>query len=64
MTAELVLERLPSGDFAWLEPDTSTATYTPTQLGEDLVRREAAMQFLFGPAPTVAEACGLTRGMA
>lgn len=66
--AEPVFEILPNGEPAWLRPvdyaEADDATSTLTQLGEDLVRREAAMQACFGPAPTIAEACGLARGTA
>jgi hypothetical protein len=47
---ELVLERLPSGELAWLrlEPECYVLT--------DLSRRVLAMDALFGPWPTVAQA--------
>jgi hypothetical protein len=59
--AELVLEELPSGDFAWLKPCTEPsepddALYWPTESGRDLVARVRAQEALFSyPWPTVAE---------
>ena len=59
--ADLALERLPSGEFAWLKPSTDTAEpddalYWPTEAGRDLVARLRAQPALFGrPWPTVAE---------
>jgi hypothetical protein len=50
-----VLERLPSGEYAWLrseeraEPDD--ALYVPTQSGRDLVARWRAQEALFGSLP-------------
>lgn len=54
--AELVLERLPNGEHAWLRPSTESyeaedALFYVTDAG----RRAVAMAALFGPAPTVAE---------
>jgi len=50
--AELVLERLPSGEFAWLRPSTEPsedddATWWPTQRGRDQVARWHAEVVLF-----------------
>jgi hypothetical protein len=56
---DLVLERLPSGELAWLRPSTDRAEsddalYVVTDLG----RRDLAIAALFGrPWPTVAGAC-------
>ena len=55
-----VLERLPSGEHAWLrseEPaEDDEARYWPTQSGRDLVARWRAEEALFGrPWPSVAE---------
>ena len=83
----LVLERLPSGEFAWLRPDRERADLDAairdaaaldydmtrtlgwpkdhpalqeriaiTQAGRDALARAEAMDSLFGPWPTVAEA--------
>ena len=52
-TAELVLERLPNGEHALLRPEPEDVRYTITDLG----RRALAENALFGPWPTVAEAC-------
>ena len=53
---DLVLERLPSGELAWLRPnpdDDPDPRYVVTDAG----RRALAMDALFGrPWPTVAEA--------
>jgi hypothetical protein len=51
--AELVLEQLPSGEYAWLCPSTEPAEdddalWWPTQRGRDLVDRWAAERALFG----------------
>jgi hypothetical protein len=70
---DLVLVDLPSGESAWLRPehrsvrvvDESGAHWSPderagiTELGRDYLARELAFEALFGPWPTVAEACGL-----
>lgn len=59
--AEVVLERLPNGDYAWLRPDPEKvvdsdpaepddALYVPTQSGRDLVARWRAQEAQFGPA--------------
>ncbi len=63
--AALVLERLPSGDHAWLRPEAvvedsnpaepDDALYWPTQSGRDLIARWRAEAVLFGPVSTVAE---------
>ncbi len=55
----LILDRLPSGDLAWLraEPTNEDRRYVLTQSGRDLLARERATAALFGPWPTVAEAC-------
>jgi hypothetical protein len=61
--AAQVLERLPSGEHAWLRPEvdqvedsnpaeSDDALYIVTDLG----RRALAQYALFGPCPTVAEA--------
>jgi hypothetical protein len=49
--AGLVLERLPSGEFGWLRPET------PGYVLTDAGRRALALAWLFGPTPTLAEAC-------
>ena len=49
--AGLVLERLPSGEFAWLRPET------PGYVLTDAGRRALALAWLLGPTPTLAEAC-------
>ena len=49
--AGLTLERLPSGELAWLRPET------PCYVLTDAGRRALALAWLFGPTPTVAEAC-------
>ena len=61
--AALVLERLPSGEHAWLRCEADThpaehddALYVLTEAGHDLVARWRAEEALFGrPWPTVAE---------
>jgi len=61
--ADLVLDRLPNGELAWLraEPPTNEVRYVLTEdgcraLDEDC--RARALAALFGqPWPTVAEAC-------
>jgi hypothetical protein len=50
---ELVLERLPSGECVWLKPEDNEPRYVLTDQG----RRDLAMHALFGPWPSVAEAC-------
>ena len=52
----LVLEPLPSGEHAWLQPEDDEPRYVVTDLG----RRALAEAQLFGPWPTVAEAAGRT----
>jgi len=56
---DLVLERLPSGELAWLRPATDRVYTLPSRYWvTDLGRRALAMDALFGhPWPTVAEAC-------
>ena len=49
--AGLVLERLPNGELAWLRPET------PGYVLSDAGRRALALAWLFGPTPTLAEAC-------
>jgi len=50
----LVLERLPSGDHAWLrpeaitDPDPDLALYWPTERGRELIGRWSAERSLFG----------------
>jgi hypothetical protein len=70
---ELVLVDLPSGECAWLRPEHRSvritgevgAHWSPveragiTELGRDYLARERAFEALFGPWPTIAEACGL-----
>ena len=85
---DLVLERLPSGEYAWLRRELDTAIrdadqldrdmartlgsserrdegppdsrrYVITQAGRDYLARERALENLFGPWPTVAEASTL-----
>lgn len=57
-SSDLVLDRLPSGEHAWLRPSTDSgesddALFVVTDKG----RRELAIDALFGhPWPTVAEA--------
>ena len=53
---DLVLERLPNGELAWLRPSSDAgepddALYVVTDLG----RRALAEYALFGPSPSVAE---------
>lgn len=61
---DLVLERLPNGQLAWLRPSSDAgepddALYVVTDLG----RRALAEYALFGPGLTVAEmAAGSPRG--
>ena len=50
--ADLVLERLPSEEFAWLRPEQDD---DPRYVLSDLGRRVLAMEHLFGPGPTVSE---------
>jgi hypothetical protein len=52
---DLVLERLPGGEFAWLRPEPERY-YVLTDLG----RRVLAMDALFGPWPRVVDSvcCG------
>ena len=45
--AGLTLERLPSGEFAWLRPET------PCYVLTDAGRRALALAWLLGPTPTV-----------
>ncbi|MES2360115.1 MAG: hypothetical protein V4529_17370 [Gemmatimonadota bacterium] len=50
---DLVLERLPSGELAWLRPSTAPAEddearYWPSERGRQLTRRWAAERWLFG----------------
>ena len=49
-TTDLVLERLPSGELAWLRPEFEC--YVLTDLGRRVLARDA----LFGEGPTVARA--------
>jgi hypothetical protein len=48
----LVLERLPSGELAWLKPcdqlEPEDAVYWPTQAGRDLCARWRAELVVFG----------------
>jgi hypothetical protein len=49
----VVLERLPSGELAWLKPsfdvlENDDAVYWPTQRGRDLTARWRAECLLFG----------------
>jgi hypothetical protein len=67
--ADLILELLPNGESAWLRParpsclvaeaclsSSDDARFIITDAGRDQIRRDAAMQALFGrPWPTVAE---------
>jgi hypothetical protein len=52
-----VLERLPNGEYAWLQSkeraELDDALYVPTQAGRDLVARWRAQEALFGPCPRV-----------
>ena len=52
-TAGLVLERLPNGEPAFLRPEPEEIRHVLTDRG----RRALAENALFGPWPTVAEAC-------
>lgn len=56
---ELVFERLPNGEYAWLRPEldaaADTTLYVTTDLGHDEARRARAMEACFGPWPTVAD---------
>jgi hypothetical protein len=56
---DLLLERLPSGELAWLQPEPAPAPrrcVIPSRyVLTDEARRELAMLALFGPCPTVAE---------
>jgi hypothetical protein len=58
-TTNLQLERLPSGELAWLQPEPVPAPrryVLPSRyVLTDEARRELAMLALFGPCPTVAE---------
>jgi hypothetical protein len=56
-SAELVLDRLPSGELAWLKPEDDEPRYTLTDLG----RRELALAQLFDPSPAVADVAGMSR---
>jgi hypothetical protein len=72
---DLVLVDLPSGESAWLRPeqhavrvvDKIGAHWSPaeragiTELGRGYLARQRAFEALFGPWPTVAEACGLKK---
>ena len=49
--AGLTLERLPNGEFSRPRPET------PCYVLTDAGRRALALAWLFGPTPTVAEAC-------
>jgi hypothetical protein len=67
--ADLVLERLPSGSYAWLRPELDRAIRDAERIDRalgrrlgtdrfaltDLGRRALAMERLFGPWPTLAE---------
>jgi len=63
----LVLDRLPSGELAWLRPDPEPRQSQPRRSHvlpsrywlTDHGRRAMALEALFGPWPTVAEACRL-----
>jgi hypothetical protein len=51
--ADLVLERLPSGEFVWLKPSTDAAEsddalWWPTESGRDLVARWRAERACLG----------------
>ena len=46
--ADLVLERLPNGEYAWLRPECSEVRYVLTQRGQDLLARWRAERWLFG----------------
>jgi hypothetical protein len=87
ITSDLVLDRLPNGELAWLRPELDTAIRDADQLDQDLGRlqerrgaespeprywitgagrraldadrRARAMEALFGPWPTAAEASAL-----
>lgn len=52
---DLVLERLPSGEYAWLRPERRYVLPTRYYL-TDKGRRALAEAALFGPWPTLAEA--------
>jgi hypothetical protein len=62
----LVLERLPSGEWAWLRPAPRERSYVmPSRYWlTDRGRRALAMEALFGPWPTVSEACAVTEAVA
>jgi hypothetical protein len=51
--ADLVLERLPSGELAWLRPEQPDDD--PRHALTDLGRRALAMEHLFGHCPTGSE---------
>lgn len=55
---DLVLDRLPNGELAWLRPDVAPEDddprYVLTQRGRDELVHARAMQALFGPSATVA----------
>jgi hypothetical protein len=67
----LVFVELPNGQGAWLRPEhhsirvvddthwSSDERAGITDLGRDYLARDRAFEALFGPWPTVAEACGL-----
>jgi hypothetical protein len=53
---DLVLERLPNGELAWLEAIRDDRDDAPTRYWlTDLGRRALAEERLFGPSPTVAQ---------
>jgi hypothetical protein len=63
----LVLEQLPSGEWAWLRPTPRERAYViPSRYWlTDRARRALALEALFGrPWPTVAEACAVAEVVA
>jgi hypothetical protein len=53
VVADLVLERMPNGELAWLRPvtepaESDDALYVPTQRGRDQVAHWRAERALFG----------------
>ena len=50
---DLVLERLPNGECAYLKPEDDEPRYVLTDFGRRALREADC----FGPWPTVAEAC-------
>ena len=58
LAADLVLERLPNGELAWLRPERPDDD--PRYVLTDLGRRALAMEHVFGSGPTISEVIART----